>query len=229
MKQLFFLFTITLIVQSCGTNCDCENLPSDEPSPFRVSFNGNLGVGQHNTYVNVIGENFFDDTNANFQYGCDTLTLDVINDYGGGWFLLRETITEGACHTSNSPAVLTYQIKIANDTLRFRNFTSSHLFPISQAGSLALPLAKFTGNSMSWAGWKPKPANLITQTQPYIENIRMHTIFHKYLNLFYDAGDSPVDGPALLVLYSEYNGLVGTIAFGGNALGGTAWANINKD
>jgi len=195
-----------------------------------------LKVGQKNSYLYLIGENYYDAKNIAFEYTADTLVHEIIGADENG-FLVNEYLTPGSLvFDSEDPYIYNawdpyqFYIKIENDSVKFETHPdyADYGSKTYVYNNLTLPLTDFTEGEMAINGWKIDLSFCECNDMGFLTNYSLLGNNYDQLNVVIDNQSMVVDGSGMTYIYSESYGLVRYMTYGGFAISGRGWDLLGK-
>lgn len=217
-------------------SCDKEG-DDDMPKPQPIESNKinfeSLEVGQKSIYIRLMGENYYDDSNNNFEYLADTLIVEVTEKTDTG-FVFQDYLTPASRSLTepnwekrywDANKVNTYHIAVKDNqisatSLSEEQYGSSHIGYLNDENA-ALSFTPITENPMTIEGWKVIGPHNESYSEGYAENYSLFGIFYDRLNIVINNVPMQVDGPGTTTVYNKNSGIVRISTY--SAWTGEAW------
>lgn len=228
MKHTFSLFVLAAAT-TLFSSCKKEAVPYNNiNNPDKISFD-NLAIGQKSTYLELIGEDYYNHSTENFVYTDDTLSLEIINQDANG-FLVEErahytgTVSNWLEHEKDS--VYHYYFKVENDTLKIKPknnpYLQSRIFGY-HVGQTGLPLAEYTNNTIAIQGWLTSVPYCECYHDGYTTNYTLFDETYDRLNVIVQDSPMALDGNGETYLWSKEHGLVRFVTYSWWTSTGHGW------
>lgn len=233
MKNVsFILLSIILLLSACSKpEPHTQNITTNPP----VNMLGldELEIGDEFYYQLFILEDYWDETNSNFEYTKDTLVLEVcgIND---GKFVISERLTANSAifndpdniYYWNADTIFTNYWILQNDSLLFEqkgnNTFFSHLF-LNQPRPLSL--SEFSTNETEIVGWRIIETGNWDQ-EYFVLNGEIGGFTYPFMNVFVDNYGTALDGPGFMYFYNRPEGILRTATYSSWTGTGFGWERI---
>ena len=224
----YFTFLILLIASILIISCNKDdNMDDGNNNPEQnIGDFGELKKGDKLLYTFLIGENFFDPNNINFEYTGDTLQITIL-DIIDGKYLIEELIlpnstvfTEDKNYIDKSKVANSIWANV-NDSLEIIPYNSSEIQShLLWDGYLPhkSPLTLSNDKEIKFSGWKPEGVDYSNQIG-YLQDFEL--LGHEYntLNVHISTLAFAFDGDGYCMVYNEQAGIVRTQLY-------SAWTGI---
>ena len=217
---LFLVASILLV--SCNKDDD-DMLPT---ASGHINFS-DLKVGQKSIYLNLTGENYFDNEDIDFEYQTDTLIVEITGKQGGQ-FIIKEYLTPGSSvlnggeniYISQPDVVGKYFIRIENDSLFTEVVTENYYPKLFRNG---LSLKQVEENELEIKGWKTSLSYCECDRIGYTKNYEQFGVTYDRLDVHIYNSPMAYDGPGTTIAVHKNKGIVRSAFYSWWTQSGTGW------
>jgi len=228
MKNYITLFFICAIGVSCTKNDD-ENYR--EPTPTKSgNFLQDLHVGDKLYYSMLVGENYFEQGEDQFNYTGDTLELEVLELSALG-AVISQRITAGSQMRSNPDfyywqrdSVYTNTWNIVDDSLFVESdalYSATHLL-----GTTRLKFSDYSEQNVQLTGWRTTYGYSESNAQLFTTNYTLFDQYYDSLSVYIHNQPMSYDANGTTTVFSKAHGIVRSSEYGWWTQSGYGWDRI---
>jgi hypothetical protein len=225
--SLLLLIILTTLALSCSKEDDGN---CDQPAAASDNFLEDLQTGDKLQYTLWTVENYFSESESQFQYTGDTLELEVLEISPSG-ILISEKITPGSNMMSstetyywNKDSVFLSRWNIAGDSLLVtsdQTYYFSHLIKIPR-----LKFSDFSEPEVAITDYRSDYNSAEMDVQLFTTNYTLFGHLYDTLSVYINNSAMALDGPGYTNVYGRSKGIVRGRIYSGETGWGQGWDRI---